>query len=149
MADPLVWVKVPHQVDIGKYIAQRYGWEANISWGEAKCYICLETTPTCNTFHTAWFLDLLVHFLWVGLYKIVHTEDWELWKSSECAMIFKLSFISKCCRCIFYPKYDVLGKIKKLFLSTFNFPCSVFFFKDIFLIAQKHTYVCMYVCMRS
>ena len=42
-----------------------------------------------------------------------------------------------------------VGKNKKLFLSTFNFPCSVFFFlKNIFLIAQKHTYVCMCVCMR-
>ena len=28
-------------------IAQGNGWEATIAWGEAECYISLETMPEC------------------------------------------------------------------------------------------------------
>jgi len=34
-------------------IAQGRGREANVAQGEAKCYICLETTPVCNISHSA------------------------------------------------------------------------------------------------
>ena len=34
---------------------QGCGWEVNTARGEAKCYICLKTTPTCNTSHMQYF----------------------------------------------------------------------------------------------
>ena len=55
-------------------IAQGSGWEANIAWDKAECYISLKTTPECYVSCCAQVWVVLQLIYWLGSFTSNHNE---------------------------------------------------------------------------